>query len=203
VATAIANRPRTYVAVGTQRLLHIIKSATCHGMLGTRKMIRAFLFLLVAVPGVAPAQSLDDLEKIDVAIRAAPEYPGRDNPLRITKKAELKTWANPTGYEEKEDIMPGVKSFIVRWPEATASGFFPLSHCCTEVFFGELVTTAKEWTFFGKIKVGDKEDHVLSTLAPTAVRENDKIKYCGLNECAVFTIKKGRVSKVALLLYTD
>ncbi|MCW8919593.1 MAG: hypothetical protein OQL08_12380 [Gammaproteobacteria bacterium] len=165
-------------------------------------MIQALVILLVMASSASAEQSLDELEQIDITIHAAPNYPGRINPLQITTKGELTEWAKPLAYEET-DVGKGVTSFIVKWPEATVSGFFPSSHCCTEVLFGEFVTNSKKWSFFGKIRIGDTADKALSDLAPIAKRDKDKMKYCGLNECAVFTIKNGRISEVSLLLYTD
>jgi len=156
--------------------------------------------IIVLFSTVALADQFGELESIDAQIHGAPAFPGRVNPLSITKKGDLRGWAPTMFYEEKE-LEDGVKSFLVKWPEATASGFFPTSHCCTEVVFGKLVTSSAKWTFFG-LRVGDPEERVLSVLGLRARREGSLIKSCGLNDCIVFTIENGHVSEIALLLYT-
>jgi hypothetical protein len=173
-----------------------------------RDALISLLFLvLIVTPSVVLGQSADaieELEKIDAAIHDAPQYPGRINPLRITTKAGLKAWATSIAYEEKEkNTEEGVEQFIVKWSEATASGVFVSRHCCTEVLISELTTTSTEWIFFGNIRVGDAVAHVLASLEPVAKREEDEIRYCGLHDCVVFTIRDERVSEVILLLYID
>jgi len=169
-------------------------------------MIRLLLLATVLVgfsaPAVSPIEQIEELERIDGTIHEAPNYPGRGNPLKITKKSELEAWASPTSYEEQRADY-GVVLFRIKWPDATVTGAFPVRHCCTEVLLGSLTTSSREWTFFKTIRVGSTEGEVLSALAPAAKKENDQVIYCGLNECARFTIREGVVSDVSLHLYVD
>lgn len=167
-----------------------------------RALLIAALGVLAACRTTSPVDEFDELERIDSSIHDAPEYPGRGNPLIFNKKSELLAWSTPVSYEQKTGIY-GAVHFRIEWPEATVTGAFPIRHCCTEVLFGSLVTSNKEWRFFRNIRVGSKEQEVLEALAPDAKKENDKIKYCGLNQCAIFTLHEGHVSEVSLHLYLD
>lgn len=169
-------------------------------------MIRFLLtFALASCAGVSNADSTKqvvELDRIDSTIHEAPAYPERGNPLKITKKDELKSWNKAVLYEEKI-AKNGVIHFRLKWPDATVTGAFPTRHCCTEVLFDSFSTSSSKWTFFRKVRIGDTESKVLAALAPIAKREKNKIYYCGLNECAIFVLQKGKVSKAELSFYLD
>jgi hypothetical protein len=164
-------------------------------------MKRITLILLVLFSPVK-ADPLKELENIDISIHDAPVFPGKSNPLDIKKKNELKSWSTTIKYEE-DTLDNGVTYFYIKWPEAEAEGAYPIRHCCTEVLVRSLKTSNKKWTFFGKVKVGDKESEALSALSPVAKKEKGHILYCGLNECIIFKVQDGIIVEAKLDLYLD
>ena len=148
-----------------------------------------------------PTGEIDRLEALDARILESARLLDHSDLWTVTTRAALGAWTQPSTLEVRS-LPDGTESFTLRFRDGTVRGFYPSSHCCTEVIFAGLETTSDQWSFFGSLHVGSSASEVLDLLGRDAKREGHAVTLCGAHDCIHFLTENERVVRIELVLYT-
>lgn len=162
----------------------------------------ALAFLLCSSVAYSdPLSEMDRLEALDARIQDTATLHDHPSLWAVSTRAALGAWT-PSSTLEVKSLADGVQSFTLRFTDGTVRGFYPSSHCCTEVIFAGLETSSEKWSFLGSLRVGSTVSEVLNVLGRDAKREKQSIAACGAHDCIYFFTQHEKVVRVEIRFYT-